>query len=269
MKPHIESTSLGVRLTFDKKEPGPNWIFIPGGPGMGSESLLSLTKHLPLKGSLIRLDLPNDGRNRQNSPIDLKTWQTALLDAVKGFKHVILVGHSFGAMLIQTMPALEPLLKGVVFITSGPNNTWYKTFAARAQHQNLPNVSGLRKAFLENPSDESYRHYMIHCLPYYFLPKGMIEGGRLFKSLPYHHKPYLWALEHFHPVSKANWVPKIPCLIINAENDYVVTDNPFHQPAYQAKNIDQVVIPKAGHFPWIENLPEVKQAFLNFEKKLS
>jgi hypothetical protein len=43
-----------------------NWIFIPGGPGLGSEALSGLTTLLSAKipGTIWHFDFPNDGSNK-------------------------------------------------------------------------------------------------------------------------------------------------------------------------------------------------------------
>lgn len=40
-----------------------NWLFLPGGPGLGSESLCNLIEILPLPGAIWYLYLPGDGSN--------------------------------------------------------------------------------------------------------------------------------------------------------------------------------------------------------------
>ncbi|MBA3488707.1 MAG: hypothetical protein H0T78_04040, partial [Longispora sp.] len=58
-------TRSGVRLTLAFSKPGRwNWLFVPGGPGTGSESLSSLVRMVSLPGSGWLVDLPGDGSNR-------------------------------------------------------------------------------------------------------------------------------------------------------------------------------------------------------------
>ncbi|HEY5260284.1 MAG TPA: alpha/beta hydrolase, partial [Rhabdochlamydiaceae bacterium] len=90
-------TKLGSRLnrirSSGKKKL--NWIFLPGGPGLGSEAIAPLTSILKLPGKTWLLDLPGDGSNLRGS---FKNWKPALLEAVQALDNVILVGHSRGGM---------------------------------------------------------------------------------------------------------------------------------------------------------------------------
>ena len=72
-----------------------DWLFLPGGPGLGSESLLPLLNILKLPGNMWRLDLPGDGSNTTaNSAASFSNWATALIEAVSKFDQVVLVAHS-------------------------------------------------------------------------------------------------------------------------------------------------------------------------------
>ena len=73
----------GARLQFIKSQGGDplNWLFLPGGPGLGSESLYQLTECLNLPGSLWHLDLPGDGSNvTSDNTASFKNWPKALMD---------------------------------------------------------------------------------------------------------------------------------------------------------------------------------------------
>jgi hypothetical protein len=84
-------TKLGSRLkrvrTTGKKNL--NWIFVPGGLGLGSEAIAPLTSILKLPGTIWHLDLPGDGSNPRGS---FKNLKPALLEAVQ-MKEIKKAGH--------------------------------------------------------------------------------------------------------------------------------------------------------------------------------
>ena len=106
-------------------------FFLPGGPGLGSESLLPLIEVLDLPGTLWRLDLPGDGSNRENGA-DILNWPQALLEAADVFGQPVMIGHSTGGMFLQSLPELEKKIKGLVLLDSAPDNSWQDEFAAKS-----------------------------------------------------------------------------------------------------------------------------------------
>lgn len=65
MKKHYLWTKLKARLLFisANNKASYNWIFVPGGPGLGSEYLLNLIELLHLPGIVWQFDFPGDGSN--------------------------------------------------------------------------------------------------------------------------------------------------------------------------------------------------------------
>ncbi|AAY61672.1 hypothetical protein RFEPED_1650 [Rickettsia felis str. Pedreira] len=52
-----------------------NWLFLPGGPGMGSNYLIDFVSKLDLQGSLYIGDFPGDGDNRNTEEISYEDWK--------------------------------------------------------------------------------------------------------------------------------------------------------------------------------------------------
>lgn len=78
-------TASGVRLRqVTAGEGRGNWLFVPGGPGLGSESLLGLVRAAQVPGAAWLVDLPGDGSNRglPGLPAEPYThWPGALAEA--------------------------------------------------------------------------------------------------------------------------------------------------------------------------------------------
>src|ERR1700712_5244480 len=63
-RPDTWWTPLGVRMVRARRSPGRwNWLFLPGGPGIGSDSLRDLGEPPDLPGTGWLVDLPGDGSN--------------------------------------------------------------------------------------------------------------------------------------------------------------------------------------------------------------
>ena len=101
-----------------------NWLFLPGGPGLGSESLSDLIKILSLPGAIWYLDLPEDGSNTTDDKFSFSNWSISLIEATKALDQVILVAHSSGGMFALATPELEDNLLGLVLMDSSPNASW-------------------------------------------------------------------------------------------------------------------------------------------------
>ncbi len=89
----IRFTPSDVRLTRRAARPGRlNWRFLPGGPGIGSESLHELVGALDVPGSIWLVDLPGDGsnRNRKGAPDDpFSVWPQVVVEAAMDLPNAV------------------------------------------------------------------------------------------------------------------------------------------------------------------------------------
>jgi pimeloyl-ACP methyl ester carboxylesterase len=251
-----------------------NWIFIPGGPGLGSEALASLTALLKDKipGVIWHFDLPNDGSNvLKDKPIS--NWRASIVQATKAFNRVILVAHSTPGMYVQTMPELEGILHGLVLIGSAPDSSWQKSFAAYCKHNTTPLITEAEKKYIAHPNDENLRSLLIAAAKNCFISeKSLLDGTALFKKIPVNHAASEQASKHFDAEKYiANWVPKnMPTLITTGSMDHITPLNLYSNHAnYQRKNILIREISDAGHYPWFENPTQVMQVFQEYAEKFN
>ncbi len=100
-------TRSKVRLRLRSQNPGVlNWLFLPGGPGIGAESLEDLVQAVAPPGQAWLVDLPGDGSNpRDGDPF--RHWPGILLEAAQALPDAVFVGHSTGAMYLLSVPDLE------------------------------------------------------------------------------------------------------------------------------------------------------------------
>lgn len=264
---------FGARLQFIKSQDGQplNWLFLPGGPGLGSQSLYQLTQCLNLPGTLWHLDLPGDGSNvTSNNSESFKNWQTALVEAVDTFDLVILIAHSSGGMFALSSPSLEDKLLGLVLMDSAPDTSWQVALQKMMANAPISELERLDKIYEQNPNNRILRELTVASAPYFFTPKGLNEGISLLQSLPYNYETCNWAEEYFDPYYKALWIPKrLPTLILAGSHDYMTPITLFSNlKEFIRDNIFIREIENAGHFPWIENPKDVISAFNQYVQVL-
>lgn len=278
MAPNIEHaneifTESHARLQFIKNNPGThfNWIFLPGGPGLGSESLYPLTNILHLPGTMWHLDLPGDGSN--HTPDDAEYfshWSKALLEAIDTFENVILVAHSTGGMYALATPALEKKLTGLVLMDSAPDASWQKLFASVVDAHPIPEIEKLHQQYITHPNDQTLKELTILSAPYLFTKDGLTMDISFLNSLPYNHKTCDWSAANFDQTYKATWIPQnLPTLIFSGEYDQVTFDLFSGSQQFISNMIMIRKIKNAAHFPWIENPQGVIDVFAEFVSKIT
>jgi pimeloyl-ACP methyl ester carboxylesterase len=269
MKINYLWTSLKARLQLIRTTAGANfnWLFLAGGPGLGSDTLTPLIHVLNLPGTVWRLDLPGDGSNLTDDDAQaFSNWSEALAEAVGVLNNVILVAHSTGGMYALATPALEKLLTGLVLMDSAPDASWQQHFMELAKQHPIPGAEQLHKSYMENPNNETLKQLTILSAPYLFTKQGLKQDISFLESLPYNFRTCEWSAQHFDSTYKAQWIPKnIPTLIFAGDEDAITPLRFFVASAdFQHPNIMIRKINNAGHFPWIENPKETADVFREY-----
>ena len=247
-----------------------NWVFLPGGPGLGSEYLREFALSLELPGQTWLLEMPGDGSNQfTEKPIDYSQWPQDLATAVNSLDRVVLVAHSFGGMLALSSPELQDHLSGLILMDTAPNNQWMHSSSCSGSNCDIPKTTPTMTNYEKNPSDPGLKQVALNMGPLFFSPAQIKEGTRLLEDLPYNHLPYDWINKHFNPTYQAKWIPQtIPTLIISGTEDILTPVSLFQQDKrFNRPNIKTILIPHAGHFSWINHQAELKTIFQDFSKK--
>lgn len=265
-------TKSHARLQLAKtySEKNIHWLFLPGGPGLGSEYLVDLVNCLDLPGKAWYLDLPGDGSNTTTNDDAFSQWYLGLLEACQSLPNVILVAHSSGGMFALATPELENYLKGLILLNSAPNARWQSHFT-QFIHQNLnEDVLKWQAIFEENPSNNTFKQLTISSAPLFSTPASLKKIQSRLELLPFNYKTYLWAKNYFHPHYKANWIPRtLSTGILSGSEDYLTPITLFtNEPAFHRKNISIREIQGAAHFPWLEKPNEIKKFFSDFCQSL-
>lgn len=200
-----------------------NWVFIPGGPGLGSESLTDLTNILELPGSMWHFDFPGDGSNISENPDNqFHNWQKALIESTHVLKNIILVCHSSGGMFALETPYLEKKIIGLILMDSAPNAQWQKYFESYTQENKIPEVEKITKLYYKNPSNDLLKQFTILCAPYFSIEHRQDNIIKILEKLPFNYKSHLWAEKNFDRTYQAKWIPqKIPTLIFAGDQDHI------------------------------------------------
>lgn len=247
-----------------------NWIFLPGGPGLGSESLAGLIENFVCPGILWSLDLPGDGSN--TTADDAKAfshWSQALVEAVSAFDNVILVAHSTGGMYALATPALKQYLSGLVLMDSAPNASWQNEFMVHVVEHSIPEVQKYQEIYEKHPNNDSLRNLVVASLPYLCADEGSYAKFDFLKNLPYNFRATEWSSQHFDCTYEAAWTPEsIPTLIFAGDQDHLTPLSLFKNSfCFQGDYVIIEEIPGAGHYPWVEKPDDVQKLFVRYFKR--
>lgn len=242
-----------------------NWIFLPGGPGLGSEYLIPFCQRLKLPGNIYLADFPMDGTNIQGK-LDLEHWKQGLIDLVKTFNYPILVTHSFSGMLVLNLPEIENYLKGLILMNTTTQNSFFQHVSAMQEKHGLPDLLPPASAYHLDPTRETYKDFWKTYKHYCYTPEEMLQGERMIKTYAFNNDAYYYVVKHFYADYTVKFQPKsIPVMTIASENDFICPPDVFMQDErFQSKNITNKMIKKAGHCPWLVYFKDVQNCFDEF-----
>ncbi len=262
-------TVHNVRLTslYIARQKNPlNVVLLPGGPGMGAEYLKKLAHLMPPICSTWLVDLPGNGNHRVDQNIDYEMWPDYLEDIFAHLSNVVLVGHSYGGILILLNPKLDALAKGLMIISSRPKEI---SAADKLNYKANTEFSELMKAYNFNPSDHLLKAAIIAATDLYFTKEHLEEGATLLKETSYAHEAYHLRSLPLYKNYQAQFVPTCPTLILSGDVDWVCPLKYFQSDErFKRDHIDMVEIHGANHFPWIDNPQDTLTALSHWIYKI-
>lgn len=264
-------TISGARLRLHKASPGSrNWLLLPGGPGLGSESLEELADAIDVAGRVWLVDLPGDGSNiPREDPDPYRHWPGALAEAAAMMAPCVFLGHSMGGMYLLSVPEVEPHLDGLVLLSTSPDSSWRPAFDAMCRDNPIPAVARAAAAYEAHPSDERLRDICVASAPWNFEPRSLAAGQALLQRLPINGAATAWSAAHFDDIYEAKWFPAaLPTLILAGRNDRIVSQAAWDAGRFRRDNVLRETIEAAGHFPWIDDPEAVTEALRRFEARL-
>jgi pimeloyl-ACP methyl ester carboxylesterase len=254
-----------------------NWLFLPGGPGIGSESLHELVDTVDVPGRAWLVDLPGDGSNvgAPGAPADpYSVWPQVLLEAAQAVDHPVYVGHSTGGEYLLSTPGLAGCLAGLVLISSAPDASWLPVYQEMVAKNPLPDggrAFEIAKAHYESdPTNDNLRAIAVESAPWSFIGPGIATGRQLLTRMAYNQDAVRWSAQHFDRDYQLAWWPTtLPTLIVSGSADRIVTQSLWQANRFQTDNVIWRVIAEAGHFPWIEQPDTVRDAFAEVTQSIS
>jgi len=260
-------TPSGVRLRCRARRTGDlNWLFLPGGPGIGSESLTELVDTVRVPGTSWLLDLPGDGSNvdAPGAPTDpYELWPGVLLEAARAVPNPVFVGHSTGGMYLLSVPELEQVVVGLALVSTAPDATWMPVFEAMTQRHPLPGVEAAAAQLEARSDDESLRAVAVASAPWNFTPAGVEAGAQLLARMPYNLPAVEWSAESFDRTYAHSWWPHaLPTLVVSGGEDRIVDQSLWDDTRYTGPHVLRRTITGGAHFPWIEQPDQVRAAFV-------
>lgn len=270
---HVRWTPSGVRLRLHRCHDGDvNWLFLPGGPGIGSESLRELVDAVAVPGHSWLVDLPGDGSNTDapGAPADhYRLWPQVLLEAAQAVDRPVYVGHSTGGEYLLATAALAGVLEGIALISTAPDASWMPVYEEMTINNPLPGVAEATARYDADPTNENLRELAVQSAPWNFQPGSLTTGAELLARMPYNSRAAQWSDRHFDRDYELAWWPTtLPTLIVSGSADRIVTQTLWRPNRFHADNVLWSVIPEAGHFPWIERPDAVRDAFAQLAQRI-
>ena len=265
-------SSSGVRLRQHSRRAGKlNWLLLPGGPGIGSESLRELADALAVPGTIWLVDLPGDGSNRELPGGDpFARWPQVVVEAARLLPDVVFVGHSTGGMYLLATPELEPHVRGLVLVDTAPDASWHRRFVAMTLQHPLPAVEAASAIYENDRRDENIAAVAVASAEWNFTPEGLEAGRKLLARMPYNSAAVDWSEANFDHIYEAAWWPQsVPVLVMSGTDDRIVWQGGWEQDRFRTPNAIFRRIDGAGHFPWIENPAAVSLAFQELTEKIA
>lgn len=245
-----------------RSDQGLNWLLLPGGPGIGSESLHELADAMCVRGSIWLVDLPGDGSNDSELADPYALWPQVLVEAADAVTDPVYVGHSTGGMYLLSTPALAGRVRGLALLDTAPDCRWLAEFGQMTVANPLPafDLAAAKYAGLKSP--ENLAALAVASAEWNFTPEGLAAGRALLSRMPYRSAAVEWSDVHFDRTYEASWWPTdIPVLRLAGAQDRIVSQAGWNAPRFNTNNVIARTILGAGHFPWIENPGAVAEAF--------
>jgi pimeloyl-ACP methyl ester carboxylesterase len=270
---HVHWTRSGVRLRRRVGRAGDlNWLFLAGGPGIGSESLHELVDTVDVPGNSWLVDLPGDGSNvnAPGAPADpYSLWPRVLLEATHAVGHPVYVGHSTGGEYLLSTPALAGCVEGLVLISTAPDASWMPVFDEMMRTNPLPGVEEATARYESDPTNENLCAVAVESATWNFTSHGVAKGAELLARMPYNREAVRWSEANFDRSYQLAWWPTtLPTLIVSGSEDRVVTQSLWQSERFHTENVIRRVITAAGHFPWIEQPAAVRDAFAEVAQRI-
>jgi pimeloyl-ACP methyl ester carboxylesterase len=264
-------TRTGVRMRLHSRNEGSlNWLLLPGGPGIGSESLIELAEVMHVPGSIWLVDLPGDGSNGARPHENpYAPWPQVLVEAAQAVPDPVFVGHSTGGMYLLATPQLGGIVRGLALLDTAPDCSWHPEYVEMTRRDPLPAFERAAAEYARSKTIQNLTALAVSSAEWNFTQASLAVGRALLARMPYNIEAVEWSDANFDHTYRALWWPReLPVLRLWGEDDRIVSQHGWDAGTYQTPNVVARPIPAAGHFPWIDNAAAVTLAFTDFASRV-
>jgi pimeloyl-ACP methyl ester carboxylesterase len=262
---------------------GPPALVLHGGPGMGAENVIGLIEELD---GLFETALPQQRGltpSTLEGPRDVETHvadEIAVLDHL-GWDRAWLIGHSWGAHLALHIAVAHPgrvagliLFETLGAVPDGGSAELVANLVARLTPAERSELDALMASQAAGDGDPAHMGKILMTLwpSYSYIHGNVLPPGYLRIETPLPDQPDTMASvrEHFEKGTLERGLPglDVPALLIHGEGDPMPM-RATTETAALIRGAKVEIIPKAGHFPWIEQRAGVRQVIDDFLRSLA
>lgn len=270
----------GTRLAYTEAGSGPRLVCLPGGPGRASAYLEDLGG-LAAERTLVLLDARATGHSEV--PADPATLRFDRLaedvEALRvhlGEEQIDLLGHSAGTVVAQAYAAAHPeRLRALVLVTptsrlqGGNREDTAAIMAARSGEPWYPDAAEAAAALQDAPPAQQ-QALMRAFRPFYY---GRWDERTQAHAATADRQMSRRAELGFAVGAEEVDVPALltalgtvqaPVLVVGAEHDAATGVQAVHLVAGCFPSSEAVVLPGAGHFPWVDEPEAFRSAVAGF-----
>ncbi len=278
----------GTRLAYDEVGTGPRLLCVPGGPGRASAYLEDLGG-LAQERTLVRLDNRATGRSEVPAdPASLRFDRLAAdVQALRehlGEQRVDLLGHSAGTVVAQAYAAAHPeRLRSLVLVTptdrlqSGPDGQRADVPAVRAQRAGEPwyaDAAAAEAALEHAPPSQSQALWRAVRPFLYGRWDERTQEHAASADRQMSRRAELGFAASDDEVDVAALLAAlarldVPVLVVGGERDGATGVEAVHHVARCFRRAETVVLPRAGHFPWVDEPEALRTALVDFLGRVS
>jgi pimeloyl-ACP methyl ester carboxylesterase len=276
----VFSSYDGTRLAYTEVGSGPRLVCLPGGPGRASAYLEDLGG-LAEERTLVLLDARATGHSEV--PADPSTLRfDRLADDVKalrthlGEERLDLLGHSAGTVVAQAYASAHPeRLRSLVLVTppsrlqGGNRDDTAAIMATRSAEPWYPDAAEAAAALPDAPPSQQ-QALMRAFRPFYY--------GRWDERTQAHAASadrqmsrraelgFAAGAEDLDVAALLDGLARVqaPVLVVGAEHDAATGVEAVHLVAGCFPHAETVVLPGAGHFPWVDEPEAFRSAVSGF-----
>ena len=222
-----------------------NWVLFPGGPGLDPSYMNYFSLNLGLKGNIFNFKYGYSSSDGKNAIVEVQDDIKELLNTVP---NIAVIGHSFGGMLLQSIPEIESMCKHIILLNTSPSRDWMKCVQKVQIEMNIDDSKEFDD-YSALPSSEALKKLYMKWIPYYFKKVDEGHGNKYFASLEFIPNDYNILSNPFLSEFRTSFTYTNNNITCISGVDDVITPVSLYDSILV---VDKIEVP-GGHFPWVGN----------------